>query len=318
MPTSKRAEGTVQQHIIELCWGAWAELGVSGWARTHQNWAVDPEPLVIFTAGVGRSDPRLRDEAIDWCVRNWRHLSQVRLRNILKRQPEELLEEWGPFAATVSVHAGVQWPRATTERPYKTTGRSTLRALTEPSLVLLRMRAMFGLGARSEILRYLLFHPGERVTAAMLAEMTNYAKRNVAEACDVLVQAGVLSAKPVGNRYYYSTARGDSLADFVGAIPPIVPDWNALLRVAGAILRVAEESSKISSDVLVVEEHNAVLEIQADLDMLGIEGPRRLRGAAILPEWSEWSVAVTSCLASGVWPPPQSGSTVGLQDRGTI
>ena len=97
------------------------------------------------------------------------------------RQSEETLEDWGRFAATVNARAGTHWPRATTERTcYKLTGRSTLRPLTESSLVLLRMRAIFGLSARTEILRYFLFHPWERATAAMLAETANYAKRNIA------------------------------------------------------------------------------------------------------------------------------------------
>ncbi|NNN20832.1 MAG: winged helix-turn-helix transcriptional regulator [Acidimicrobiales bacterium] len=309
MANSRKAEtvGNIQRLVIDLCLGAWAELGVSSWARTHQNWAVDPEPLVIFTAGFAKSDPRLRDEAIDWCIRNWRHLSQVRLRNILKCQSNELLSEWGPFAATVNVHAGIRWPLATTELPYKKTGRTNLRPLTEPSLVLLRMREMFGLGARSEILRYFLFHPSDRVTAAMLSEVTSYAKRNVAEACDALVQAGLLSARLIGNRYYYSIARAERLADFVGAIPLIVPNGNALLRVASAIFRVASLANEVSDDVLVVEVRNVVAEIENDLDTLDIGGLKPLHGAAILGEWSVWSSEVARCLASGIWPTTPSG-----------
>ena len=178
-----------------------------------------PEPLVVFTAAMAESDPRLRDEVLDWCIRNWRHVSQTRLRHILTRQSEETLDDWGRLAATVNARAGTHRPHATTERTtYKATGRSTLRPLTEPSLVLLRMRTMFGLSARTEILRYFLFHPWQRATAAMLAESANYAKRNVADACDMLAQAGVLSSKGVGNRFYFSLAPGDSLADFVGAV----------------------------------------------------------------------------------------------------
>ena len=66
-----------------LAWGAWVELGVSGWAASHRDWAIDPEPLVVFTAGMTTQDPRLVDEATDWCIRNWRHLSKTRLRNLV-------------------------------------------------------------------------------------------------------------------------------------------------------------------------------------------------------------------------------------------
>jgi hypothetical protein len=313
MATSRsapEAEG-IRKAALELCWGAWAELGVSGWGRTHQDWAIDPEPLVIFTAGMAESDPRLRDEVVDWCVRNWRHVSQTRLRHILTRQSEETLDEWGRLAATVNARAGTHWPRATTERTaYKTTGRSTLRPLIEPSLVLLRMRTVFGLSARTEILRYFLFHPWERATAAMLAETANYAKRNVADACDMLAQAGVLSSKGVGNRFYFSLAPGDSLTDFVGAVPNVAPDWNALLRIVAVIVKVAEETEEVPHDALVVEVHQAIRDIDEDLDVLDIDPPRRPRGAAVLDEWSQWTESLMKELATGVWPEEHTESTM--------
>ncbi len=82
--------------------------------------------------------------------------------------------------------------RATDERrSYKVTGGSILRPLKERSLVVLRMRAIFGLSARTEILRTFLLDPDQRITAAGLADITNYQKRNVAETCDSLVLAGL-------------------------------------------------------------------------------------------------------------------------------
>jgi hypothetical protein len=304
MTTSRNAPEVrrTRQAALDLCWGAWAELGVSGWGRTHQDWAIDPEPLVVFTAGMAESDPRLRDEVLDWCIRNWRHVSQTRLRHILSRQSEETLGDWGSFAATVNARAGTRWPHATTERTaYKVTGRSTLRPLIEPSLVLLRMRTVFGLTARAEILRYFLFHPWERATAAMLAETANYAKRNVADACDMLAQAGVLSSKRVGNRFYFSLTPGESLAAFVGAVPNVAPDWNALLRVVAVIARVAEEAEEVPHDALVVEVHQAIRDIEEDLDLIDIDHPRRLRGAAVLSEWTRWADSFMNSLASGIW-----------------
>jgi hypothetical protein len=303
MPTSRerRAAGGVSQQIRDLCWGAWVELGVSGWGRTHQNWAIDPEPLIIFTASVGHADPRLRDEATDWCIRNWRYVSGTRLRNILRLQPDD--EAWGVFSATVNARAGVHWPAATNEhRAYRVTSRSTVRPLSEPSLVFLRMRAMFGVGARTEILRFFLLNPGSRVTAAALAEATNHAKRNIAEACDLLVQADVLSQRTVGNRFYFSLLNARAITTFVGATPSIAPDWNALLRVVGTIDTLSDRAREVSADVLVVEVHQAALEIGDDLDRLGIQGPHRIRGAAFLDVWNQWAAEVMTDIASGEWP----------------
>ena len=138
--------------------------------------------------------------------------------------------QMGFLRATANAHARIEWPWASKPWPYTVTGRSILRPLSEPSMVLLRIRAMFGLGARSEILRCLLFSHNRQFTAAMLASATNYAKRNVAESCDTLVQAGVLATREVSRRYYYSLANPGPLADFVGALPELVVDWPLLFR----------------------------------------------------------------------------------------
>jgi DNA-binding transcriptional ArsR family regulator len=299
MPTSR----STPKLVTDLCWGAWSELGVSGWGRTHEDWAIDPEPLIVFTSSIGADDPRLRDEAMDWCIRNWRHVSLTRLRNALRSQGELNPDSWGKFAAVVNARAGVNWPGATTEcSTYRVTGRSVLHSLSDPSLVYLRMRAMFGVSARTEILRVFLLHPRSKRTASALAEATGYTKRNVAEACDLLVQAGVLTAKTVGNRFYYSLREVSPLAAFVGPIPEIAPDWNALFRVVGAIRDLSDMSEEASADALIVETHQVARNIEEDLDLLGIEGPRRLRGARILDQWDEWSAEVITDLASGTWP----------------
>lgn len=289
--------------VTDLCWGAWSELGVSGWGRTHTDWAIDPEPLIIFTSSIGTSEPRLRDEAMDWCISNWRHVSQTRLRNILRSEPLLATDSWGTFAATMNARAGVNWPGATTERStYRVTGRSTLRSLAEPSLVYLRMRAMFGVGARTEILRYFLFHQRFKVSANALAEVTRYTKRNIAEACDMLVQADVLTAKTAGNRFDYSLTDPRTLEDFVGSVPAIAPDWSALLRVVVTIWQVGEAVGSRSPEAAAVEVHQAIRAIDDDLVDLGLVQPRRIRGVEILSEWDQWSSELMTDLASGVWP----------------
>ena len=289
----------LQRATHNFYWGVWSELGVSGWARTHQHWAIDPEPLIVFSPAVLASEPRLRDEATDWCVRNWRHVSAVRLRNLLRDNESEQTDTWGEFAATVNRFSGAaKWPRATTERSYTVTGRSVLRPLAERSMIYLRMRSIFGLGARAEVLRYLLF-AHERSTAAMLAAQTNYAKRNVADACESLAQAGVLSTRQVGNRLYFSLADEAALATFLGPAPHILPDWPALLRVVNALFHWSVLEQEMEERVLTVETHQAFSEIHDDLETLQLQAPTHASGAEFLPIWRNWSATLMKSLASG-------------------
>jgi hypothetical protein len=323
MPTTVKSHTatTARKQVADFCWGAWAELGVSGWGRTHQDWAVDPEPLIVFTAGIIPDlDPRLRDEVLDWCIHYWRHVSQTRLKNVLNDQLSKsrywvngvFEENWGQFAATVNRAGGVKWPEATSALPYKRTGRSSLRQLTEPSQIFLRLRAIFGLTARTEVLRHLLFNQ-DRPTAAVLAERTHYVKRNVAEACESLVDAGILESHPVQNRFYYSLAGPDAFRAFVGDIPSITPDWSALLNVAETILELVELSESVTRQVLAVETHQAAERLEEDIDILGISPPERLHGAAFLEVWDPWASTFLAALAAGRWPKPNSTAVVRLQ-----
>lgn len=199
MPSSRKRRTSLPELEIELLWGAWSELGGSGWGRTHRDWVVDPEPLIVRTAEVADSDPGLRDEALDWCIHYWRYVSRVRLRGLLRGRTDEAAEAWGWFAATVNKHSTARWPGSTDEISYKITGRSSLTTMKQPSRAWLRMRAAFGVGARTEILRYFLSGPSLGSTTA-IAEWVGYAKSNVVNECDALEKAGVLRRRHIGNR----------------------------------------------------------------------------------------------------------------------
>ena len=112
----------------------------------------------------------------------------------------------------------------------------------------------------------------------------------------------MLSVKTAGNRFYYSLTNARALSNFVGSVPPIAPDWNALGRVVGAIWTSAEWADGFAQDALIVEIHRVARELDDDLAVLDIEGPHRLRGAAILDEWDQWSSDLMVELASGRWP----------------
>jgi hypothetical protein len=274
MPTSKR-QPTLAEHQLSLIWGGWAELGVSGWQRTHGDWAIDPEPLIIATAALEDEDPRLRDEALDWCISQWRYVSRVQLKNLLREHPDDVREAWGPFAATVSDHAGVSWPGATEGFDYQTTGKTMLDSMERPSRAWLRLRGMFGLGARTEILRFFL-SGHRRATVATIAEHARYAKRVVADECDTLQKAGVLQSQQVANRFYYRLNRSSALAEFVGEIAPIRPNWPTLFRVTSALVALERSAERLSNGALMVEAHRVAKSLEEDLDALGIEDPPSL------------------------------------------
>jgi hypothetical protein len=260
---------------LEVLAGAWAELGVSGWARTHRDWAVDPEPLIIVTPLITARDARLRDEALDWCVHNWRHISRVRLRNLLRAQPAEVTDAYASFAATVNAHGGANWPDESQAWAYATTGRSLPPMLSRDSLIWLRMRAMFGVSARTEILRYFITHERGRASVATLATASGYTKRNIADECTTLQRAGVLAVRSVLNRLYYSLDRDTQLRAFVGESPAVLPDWTALFRVSRAVVTLSEAAARLPARALNVEASRVLSDLGEELDRLELALPVR-------------------------------------------
>jgi hypothetical protein len=303
MPTSSRQRASLHELEIELLWGAWSELGVSGWGRTHRNWVVDPEPLILRTAEVAEADPRLRDEALDWSIHYWRYISRARLRVLLRNRTDDAADAWGWFAATVNAHSPARWPGGTDEIPYKITGRSSLPTLKQPSRAWLRMRAAFGVGARTEILRYFLSGPSLGSTTG-ISEWGGYGKTNIANECDSLEKAGVLRRRQIGNRFYYSVARSEALQDFVGEIAPYRPSWTALLGVTAALVELEDAAGRLPHPVLMVEAHKTNGRLDELLDQLDIEErPDLSRPDEYWPKTRDFAHAYLSAWASGEWVP---------------
>ncbi len=303
MPTSSRRQGTFEELEVALLWGAWVELGVSGWEKTHRDWAVDPEPLILRTAELGDTEPRLRDEALDWCIHFWRYVSKVRLRNLLKERSDQALDDWGRFAATVNEHSGARWPGASRPFAYQITGRSALGSMKQPSRAWLRMRATFGVGARTEILRYFLSGASRASTALITAEL-GYAKSNVVAECESLEKAGVLRRGRIGNRYFYSLMHADALAEFVGEIAPVRPSWTALLEVTSALVQLETKAKKASQRVLAVEAHSTYRRLDDLLDRLDIEErPLLTRSDGYWTDIRSFAEPYLSAWASGRWDP---------------
>jgi hypothetical protein len=275
----RQPASSATRHALVLAAGCWAELGVSGWTASHGNWAIDPEPLIIFTAWLGDRDPRLRDEATDWCIRNWRHISKARLKTLLQSEPPDTLAAFGEFAATVGKHAGVTWPNSTSARRYTVTGRSNLPSLDRPSLAWLRIRSTFGLSTRAEILRCLLSTDGA-LTVRALAAATAYTKRNVADECESLQQGGVLAVRQRGNTLFYSLARREHLEAFVGALPSIRPNWSAVFSIAKEFVLLEEDGPNISARTVPIRVKKMLRSIEEDLVELDLDPPSDdLRGA---------------------------------------
>lgn len=289
----------MQEHALDLAWSLWAELGVSGWRRMHSSHSIDPELLILFTSFLRDADPRLRDESIDWCISYGRYVSAARLKNLLATDTPEVNKAFGEFAATVNAHSGLRWPGPTQPHRFQRTGRSEVPDFRRPSLIALRIRALFGVGARAEIVRAFVADPSMSLSAADLAVEAGYTKRNVAEALDALRMAGLLEAVPVRNQLRYRLARPAELVSLLRELPSSFPRWRSIFRIIERLLQTAQRGENLTPTVRAVEAAKLLHDLEYDLRAVAAPGPATDRDQDQWGGLERWAVDITRAWASG-------------------
>ena len=270
-----RASDRLRERMLDLAWSLWTGLGVPGQIDNHGDCAIDPEPLILFTAGLGDADPRLRDEATDWCIRYGQLVSGTRLKNLLVREGDEVRAGFGEFAATVAKHSSLRWLGSTAAREHSPRERPKVKAFNRPSQVVLRLRALMGVGARADVIRVFLGRPDAALGAADLATEIGYAKRNVALALEMLRLGDVLDAFPIRNQIHFRISRAnvERLRSLLGEMPRTFPRWSPFLRVVSRVHETAKRVEKLSPKVQAVEMMAVVRDLADDIRDAEIPSP---------------------------------------------
>jgi len=294
------SSATLREHILDLVWSLWAELRVSSWTRHHHYWAIDPEALIVFTARASATDRRLRDETIDWCIRYGGYVSATRLRNLLRDEPPDVRAAFDAFAAIINAHSSLQWPSQANAAMYRPTGRSSLPSFTAAALIALRLRALFGVAARADVLRVLVAQPNQPFTASDLVPELNYTKRNINNALDSLVMAGLLEVRSVRNQHQFRVADPERLLRFVGERPQVFPHWTPLFHSLAAIAEVATRGFEVEPVIQMVEASRGFQELAPTLDAAGLARPSSgITGAGAWTAFLHWANELTGRLAQG-------------------
>jgi hypothetical protein len=237
----------LDHQIAGIAWSLWKELGVAGIDRFHENCLVQPEELIIMTLFVAEYDPRLSEEALDWLSRYHDCISVSRLRTLLKNMDPDTLLTFSHFAAALNAVSGAKWPDAAQTTPFKTklNGKSLLPSLDSPSLLMLRMRSLFGPGAKADTLTHFLTRSGLQFSAADLVEI-GYSKKSIMAALDHLAASGVMAVTLVRNKKNYELKRQKELQVVIGKLPKIAPPWNKIIQAISMIRAVIPELQKSS------------------------------------------------------------------------
>ncbi len=183
--------------VLELLWRQWTTLGVAGHGE-REGRVIDPDALLLGTCVFGRYEPRLFDEMLDWLGVNGWCINVQRVRSLMKQYGygcERVVAcvaalqakgaetaKWRRLSLSVEpIGAGTSLdplfylpegrPQPAFGRPEPEfarygfhRGKLDLRRMSQepnpelPGNLMFRLRALFGVNARADILTYLLTH----------------------------------------------------------------------------------------------------------------------------------------------------------------
>jgi len=234
----------IASSALELSRSLWAEFGVGDAPQRHEWQALDLEPLILFTASFGSADGLLRSKSIEWCVANSRFLSGHRLHHFWRLADKSTRRAVEGYVATLESASRLtsvpESPEATRRRPRARVPPD----LRRPSLIQLRLRAVFGLSVRAEILRLLLADPSRPRTASSLAASAGYGRGALVQALEMLSMAGIVTVERAGSLLVYRLSRPTALGQVLEVLPTAFPDWWAVFRVIEGILRYTRVSDR--------------------------------------------------------------------------
>jgi hypothetical protein len=328
-----------RQGFLDFAWHQWAQVGVSANVAGLDEWAIDPEALILFTIAVARRDPRLFDEMLDWLAVNHRLLSMQRLRNLGSRFPVDAhlvaaAIAWaGEPASTQSLRSQlaasqvaahvpvfspdvlgfVREPDPTFSeygyiRPRATrSGKSREPDIKIPANFAFQLRHLFGPGSRSEVMRVLLTLRDGSLDAARISDECGFAKRNVNDTLTSLVTSRVVKARWSGNERHFIAYR-DKWATLLEVGPsgeqiPLFVSWVHLFPAALEILAWLDDAAEANdSEYLISSQARSLIQhVTRDLEIAGIDvSPKRpAPGTAYLPVFAEAVESLLAMMRSG-------------------
>jgi len=251
------------KNINEFLWNEWSSIGVPGNVRENSNTIVDVEALFVFSLYQARFDVRLFDEIFDWVIKNDRWLSFQRIKTYIRQyEDDEINRILQAFSRSVySATGNIRWKvflnfadtndnmpnpfflnSDTSELPipgsydeiFKSSGwlRSPMHIRDKSSDIpfeseknlLFKLRTLFGITPRAEILTYLICK--ERGSASEIINSTGYSKPSVYDTLSDLVTGRFIDQynKNGSMKYYVDLNRWKIFLNIDKQLPVWI-DW---------------------------------------------------------------------------------------------
>lgn len=201
-------ESSFQESLEGFLWDQWVAIGLGGVARYgFVPFVIDPEALLLATTQFACHDARFMESVIDWVDGQGRHLSVQRLKNLPTNPGIGSVPVLMEIGKIVSQSRQKHWKTLLTMEASSSQSGAALvfdkdlarRGMSLPpdpndrESFLFRMRAVFGVNARAEVITWLLTHPSGH--PALIARETGWYVKSVQTTLNDLESSGLVAAQ---------------------------------------------------------------------------------------------------------------------------
>ncbi len=250
-----------QEQLLKFLWRQWSSLGVAGYGSVEDWRAIDPEALLLLSCSIARYDARLFDEILDWLDVNSELMNIQRIKTILKDEEFSGSNVFSAIASLMSSRkkfskwsTAEKWERNRTDvkmeslffeidgQPLAMFGKpeehffkhglargkiifrkhSQLLRGNHLYTILFKLRLLFGITARSEIILYLLSH--DSAHPSEIARQTYYSQKTVQDTLVEMSKSGMIFVRPVGKEKHY-WVKAEEWMGFLGYDARERPQW---------------------------------------------------------------------------------------------
>jgi hypothetical protein len=280
--------------LTDFIWDQWVSLGMAGNTSGRTvPFVIDPEALLLVTLGFAMGEARLRDEVLDWLSRNGDLLSVQRVKNLNMKMPVAAPEDVRGIAAFMGSHGYGSWKSMVFDNPMDEATdftRYTLRSMSQTpdplrsEAFILRMRQLFGVNARVEILTWLLTH--QEGHPAYIARDAAWFPKSVQAILNDLERAALVHSHIDGKRKTYALSQRAGIwhSEFGKGLHWLNQGafYQGMDRVIKTLESVSDPKISISSRAIVIRQNMIVTAFRmANLDWL-FSGASDERGEALV------------------------------------
>lgn len=230
------------ESLLDFLWREWSSLGVSGYQQSESNRVIDPEALLIFSCTMARYDARLFDEILNWLDMHGHCINIQRLKRIQKTEIFNSTQVLAAIAGLMTDRGKIsKWKRlsfyerkndvqedlflnkeGSSIQPFGESdpifyqyglqrGKLQFREQIQPIRILqpknlwYRLRALWGVNARAEIMLYLLTHESGHPHG--IARETYFFQKTIQDALVDMAKSGVVYISQRGREKHYRIKR---------------------------------------------------------------------------------------------------------------